>query len=337
MALTIKDIARESGYAVSTVSRALNDHPDVSAEAKAKIRALVEEKGFVPNSNARQLKQQAVKCIAVIVKGANNMLFSAILERAQAQIKQAGYAVIVSYLDEDADEVQQAAQLCRERKPLGILFLGGCPEYFNAAFLQVNVPSVLLTTPAEGLGFEQLSSVTTDDVAGAECAVRHLLEHGHREIGVVGGSLEGRDTSGLRYEGCLRALSQAGISFDKNTYYEKARFSFASAYRAMGRLLDKAPGITAVFTMSDVMAVGAIRALHDRGMRVPEDISVVGYDGIELAEYYSPKLATVRQSQEQLAARGVELLIDRIENGGGPVHETVPFELLEGESVRRIP
>ena len=104
----------------------------------------------------------------------------------------------------------------------------------------------------------------------------------------------------------------------------------------MGRLLDRAPGLTAVFAMSDVMAVGAVRALRDRGLEVPRDLSVVGFDGVELAEYYNPKLATVKQSQERLAVRGVEILINSIENGGDAVHETAPFELIEGESVRTL-
>lgn len=105
----------------------------------------------------------------------------------------------------------------------------------------------------------------------------------------------------------------------------------------MGRLLGPGARLTAVFAMSDVMAVGAVRALRDRGLGGPRrDLSVVGFDGVELAEYYNPKLATVKQSQERLAVRGVEILINSIENGGDAVHETAPFELIEGESVRTL-
>ena len=144
--LTIKDIARESGYAVSTVSRALNDHPDVSREAKEKIKAIVAAHKFVPNSNARQLKVQQNRSIIIVVKGAFNMFFAAILERMQSLISCSGYSAEVHYLDEDADEVLVGEQLQRERKPLGFIFLGGNTCSFEARFSAIAVPSVLATT-----------------------------------------------------------------------------------------------------------------------------------------------------------------------------------------------
>ena len=118
--------------------------------------------------------------------------------------------------------------------------------------------------------------------------------------------------------------------------YEKSRFSFDSAYRAMGRLVEKYPDLTAVFAMSDVTAIGAIRALRDRGYRVPEDISVIGFDGIALADYYNPKLTTIKQQYQILATRSVEILFGQIELKMDPVHELVPFELVNGESIREI-
>ena len=321
--MTIKDIARESGYAVSTVSRALNDHPDVSAETKARIQAVIDAHGFIPNNNAKHLKQTATKSIAIVVKGTSNMLFAPIVERMQDLIKSAGYTDVVYYLDEDSDEVRHALLLCREQKPLGLLFLGGNLSYFRENFSRIRVPSVLVTNPGGALGFPNLSSVSTDDAAAAGRAVDYLIDRGHTKIGVIGGDVGRSYTSQLRLEGCLRSFAARGVSY-------------ASAYRAMGRLLDRAPGLTAVFAMSDVMAVGAVRALRDRGLEVPRDLSVVGFDGVELAEYYNPKLATVKQSQERLAVRGVEILINSIENGGDAVHETAPFELIEGESVRTL-
>ena len=123
--MTIKDIARESGYAVSTVSRALNNHPDVSTQTKEKINAIVAAHQFVPNSNARQLKQQNSKSIAIIVKGSLNAFFAGIIEQMENWIAQTEYGVQVHYVEEDADELLAAEHLCRELKPLGILFLGG--------------------------------------------------------------------------------------------------------------------------------------------------------------------------------------------------------------------
>lgn len=116
--------------------------------------------------------------------------------------------------------------------------------------------------------------------------------------------------------------------------YEKAHFSFDSAYRGMNRLIEKYPDVTAVFAMSDVMAIGAIRALRDRGYEVPQDISVIGFDGTPLAEYYNPKLATVKQQYQTLATRSVEILFGQIELKKDAIYEMVPFELVSGESIR---
>lgn len=333
--VTIKDIARISGYAVSTVSRALNNHPDVSPEARAHIDQIVKEYGYIPNTNARQLKKQDTRNIGIVVKGTFNTLFSAIIEEMQAYIRRAGYTVITLYIDEvDTNEVEQALQLCHDRKLLGLLFLGGNEENFISTFPKIDIPSVLVTASAKSLAFHNLSSVSTDDILAAKCAVDYLIENGHTNVGVVGGSLQKSDISRMRYEGAKKSFEEHGLAFDVDKCYASARYSYNSAYRAMGRLLDENPTVTAVFAMSDVMAIGAIRAMRDKGLRVPEDISIVGFDGIELAEYYNPKLATIRQSQELLAKRGVEILIDRLENiTEYALHEITPFSLEKGESV----
>ena len=133
--VTIKDIARESGYSVSTVSRVLNNRNDVSPDARKKIEEVVASFNFVPNNNAKHLKQNNSKAIGVLVKGISNMLFASVVEEIQRMIEKTEYTLVVSYLDEDADEVEQAILLCRERKPLGLLFLGGNPEYFHREWL----------------------------------------------------------------------------------------------------------------------------------------------------------------------------------------------------------
>lgn len=334
--VTIKDIARESGYSISTVSRVLNHRNDVSPDAKAAIEEVVEKFHFVPNNNAKHLKQNNSKTIGVLVKGISNMLFFSIVEEIQQMIEKTEYTLSVSYLDEDDNEVQQAIQLCRERKPLGLLFLGGNPEYFESEFEKLDVPCVLVTNRANNMSFENLSSVATDDIAAAKCAVDILFEQGHKEIGILGGNVEKSHTSHQRYLGCLKSFSEHEREMDLELCYEKARFSFDSAYRAMGRLIKKYPNLTAVFAMSDVMAIGAIRALRDMNYRIPEDISVIGFDGTALAEYYNPKLATIKQQYQTLATRGVEILFGQIELKKGPIHEIVPFEFISGESIRNM-
>jgi LacI family transcriptional regulator len=334
--VTIKDVARESGYSISTVSRVLNHRNDVSPDARKKIEEVVEQFNFVPNNNAKHLKQSNSKSIGVMVKGISNMLFASIVEEIQRTIEKTEYTLVVSYLDEDADEVEQAMLLCRERKPLGLLFLGGNPEHFKRGFAGVDVPSVLVTNRANQMDFENLSSVATDDIAAACCAVDALFDAGHEKIGILGGNIEYSYTSRQRYKGCTKSFEKHGISINEEQCYEKVRFSFDSACRGMKRLIEKYPELTAVFAMSDVMAIGAIRALRDMGYRVPEDISVIGFDGTELAEYYNPRLATIKQQYQTLAVRSIEILFGQIELKKEPIHELVPFEFASGESIRKL-
>jgi len=333
--MTIKDIARLSGCGVATVSRVLNNHPDVSEETRNRVMAVVEQYDFQPNNNAKHLKQQAGTSIAVVVKGTQNMLFADLVEQVQALLRSSDRDAVVYYLDEEANEVAYALQLCRERKPLGILFLGGNLDFFRESFGQITIPCVLLTNTAAELGFTNLSSLTTDDRAAAACAVEHLLELGHRRIGLLGGNWDCSQIAYSRVLGCRDSLQRYGVPFDPGTY-ESCRYSMEEGYEAVGRLLARNPDLTAIFAVSDVMAMGAIRALQDMGKRVPEDISVVGYDGIAMGKYTIPRLTTVRQDTRRLAERGVELLLDSLQRQRRPVHTVIPFQLIAGESVAAL-
>lgn len=334
--MTIKDIARESGYAVGTVSRVLNNQPDVSERARRKIMEVVEKHHFKLNSNAKHLKQQVSNGIAIIVKGNQNMLFASIVEQMQGMIREKGFACLIYYIGEMEDEMEQALRVLVERRPMGILFLGSNLAYFQERFSSVEVPCVLVTNSAETLGFDNLSSVSTDDSMAAFAAVEYLVKLGHQKIGVLGGQLEKSRAAITRYMGCVKAFEQYGIVFDSSKQYEPALFSIAQGYAAMRNLWERVPDITAVFAMSDTMAIGAVRAIKDKGLRVPEDVSVVGFDGIELGNYLIPKLTTVRQDRENIARRSVEILLDNISEGTGAVHEVVPFQIIAGESTRAI-
>lgn len=333
--MTIKDIAREAGYGVATVSRVLNGSPNVSEKARREIMEVVRRNNFRLNTNAKMLKQRASSGVAVIVKGAQNMLFPSILERLQRLLEENGHSCIISYLDESADEVAEAARLCREIRPEGIMFLGGDTDHFRAGFSAVTIPCVLITSSAEALDFGNLSSITTDDSFAAECAIEHLMSLGHRHIGVLGGNSADSYPAARRLNGCRRAFERHRVVFDEERHLASSKFSLTDGYAAMGRLLDSMPEVTAVFAMSDVTAIGAIRAIRDRGLRVPEDISVMGFDGIDLGGYLTPKLTTVRQDSDFLAEGSVRLLLHAISTGAAS-HEIVPFTVTPGESARSI-
>ena len=335
--MTIKDIARLSGCGVATVSRVLNHHPDVSEKTRQKVMAVVEEHGFQPNNNAKHLKQQTGTSIAILVKGTQNMLFADLVEQIQALLERRDRDAAVYYLDEDANEVAYASQLCRERKPAGILFLGGDLEFFQASFQHLKVPCVLLTNSARDLGFENLSSLTTDDEQAAYEVIDYLAQKGHRAIGVLGGNWSSASQiSYRRLQGCKRAFERWALPFDPERQAEPSRYSMAEAYAATQRLLGRCPELTAIFAMSDVMAVGVIRALRDLGKRVPEDISVVGYDGISMGRYTIPRLTTICQDTRSLAEQGVDLLLHNMMGTCPSVHGVVPFRLLDGESVAEL-
>lgn len=334
--MTIKDIAKESGYAVGTVSRVLNNHPDVSEKARKTIMAVVEKHHFKLNSNAKHLKQQASSGIAIIVKGSQNMLFASIVERLQRLISEKKYASFIYYIGEEENEVERAERVCLERHPLGILFLGSDLEFFKERFDRLEIPCVLVTNSAAELGFDNLSSVSTDDEAGAQAAVAHLLKLGHRNIGILGGYMEKSHAAHTRYKGCEKAFAEQGMKLEPGLQYRSAFFSMEEGYHAMEQLFEQMPDLTAVFAMADVLAVGAIRAIRDRELRVPEDVSVIGFDGIELGNYLSPRLTTVRQARERIADRSLEILLSDIAGERPAVHELLPFDIVEGESAAKI-
>ena len=334
--MTIKDLAAQTGYSVGTISRVLNNQPHVSVQAREAILRAAEESGFQLNANAQQLKQQHGNTIIAICKGAGNELFNSLLVALQSRIDQTEYPLVVDYIDENENEVRRAVWLCREKKPRGILFLGGNQENFRREFHLISQPCVLVTSSANRLPFRNLSSVTSDDALAARLAVEHLAALGHRKIVVIGGQRDKSDTTALRYAGCQAAFRDHGIAFDEEQDYETCRFSFEGGFRAAQALLERDRDFTALFAMSDVMAIGAIRALKDAGKRVPEDVSVMGLDGLDMGQYTLPRLSTVSQSVETLAQESLTLLCQAIEEGASARHETIPVTLLEKESVRTL-
>ena len=334
--MTIKDLAARTGYAVGTVSRALNNHPNVSDTARRTILKAAEECGFELNVNAKQLKQQYSNTILVLIKGIANELFAEMLESIQTLVARTRYDLSVDYMDEDMNEVTRAVQLCREKKPRGLLFLGGNRANFIKDFGKIDLPAVLVTSDASDLPFPNLSSVSTDDLEAARRAIDTLISLGHRRIAVIGGHRQISDTSRLRYEGCLRSFQAHGIDFDPLRDYQGVRFSCQDGYEATKALLASGRKYTAIFAVADVMAIGAIRALWECGKRVPEDVSVMGVDGLPLGMYLVPQLSTISQSVGKIAMRSVEILLDAIETGAPAIHETVPFAVHKRESIQQI-
>jgi LacI family transcriptional regulator len=335
MAVTIKDIARLSGYSIGTVSRVINNQRDVSEAAIQKIQAVIEEVGYQPNSNARHLKRLRSLAVTVFVKGTNNLFLTELLEHLQEYLKDAGEKVNVVFLDESANEVETAIVECNERHPKGLIFLGADLNHFRSDFGKINVPSVLIAAYGADLGFDNLSSFCTDDYIGGYTAVKKLLEKGHRDIAVIGGFLtdEYYQTSTSRLNGALKALSEEGIALDRNRKYIQSSFSIEDGYHNFYTAYKNGLRCTALFALSDMIALGVLRAACDLGLRVPDDISIIGFDGIETVNYSIPRISTIRQDTGVLAKKGADDLLLRMQYSRNPVHERLPFQFIDGESI----
>ena len=334
--MTIKDLANQTGYSVGTISRVLNNQPNVSEKARKAVLEAVNSCGFQLNTNAQQLKQQRSNNILVLVKGSSNQLFGSLVEATQRRVAGSPYHLVVDYMDEDHNEVLRAVQLCREKKPQGMVFLGGNRQNFLADFQRIDVPCVLITSDASDLPFDNLCSVCCDEELAVKQTMERLIQMGHRSIGIIGGYLDRSDTSRRRFEGCDAAFREHGMEFDAQVDYASARFSYAEGYRAAKELAACRKRYTAVFCMADVMAMGAIRALADSGLRVPEDVSVVGFDGLPIGEFIVPRLSTIGQSVEALAQRGIELLRSNIEGKHICAHEIIPAQIQWKESTKPV-
>ena len=336
--MTIKDIAERCGVSVSTVSRVLNNHPDVSAANRERVLAVVQELHYVPNNSARDLVKPAADSIGLVVRGVGNPFFTGIIRAIERMITEAGYTMVLHQIQSGEDELRAGAELARSKRLLGLILLGGCFDYTPEQTASLGIPFVCCTyTNSFGtLEQEDYSSVSIDDQQAAYRAVRLLTDHGHRKIGVILDSVCDHSISQLRYNGYCQALEDSGIDLDPDLVEETVTFEMSDGYAAMEKLLARRDDFTAVFVISDAMAVAAMKALHDHGKRVPEDCSVVAIDGIDMSAYFVPTLTTLVQPQRELGENSVRILVDMIEGRAKNRHIQLNTQLRRGESVRGL-
>lgn len=327
----ITDIAALAGVSVSTVSRVLNNHPDVSDPTRRKVRRVMEEHSFIPNNSARSLKRESLKAVGVIVKGFDNPFFNRMLTIIQTELEREGYLALLRQIDPGQNEADAAASLVKDQKPRGLIFLGGNVQHRHDKLTLLNVPFVTVTiTVRSGLDRERFSSVTIDDYAESYAVMERVLNAGHRNVGIIGYLPEDESVSRLRLQGFLQALNDRGLDGNGSVAYAGS-FSLKGGSAAARELLDRAP-VTCMLCISDVLALGAMRALHDTGRRIPQDVSVIGFDGIDMGRYTIPSLATVRQPDQDMAYRSVRLLMDRLHRKTPHRHLVFRAEFQNGES-----
>ncbi len=332
---TIKDIAKLSGVGVSTVSRVLNGKPDVGEQTRLKVLEIVEKCNYSPNNNAKNLKQRETKNIAVIIRGKSSAFLNSIIQEMTQLSREYKQNFIFEYIDEEADEYQVAKQLVTEKKVEGLIFLGGCALSNYQAVLDLKIPCVYSTVSADGYSHKRISSVSIDDYQAGRKAIEHLLSKGHKKIAIITSAPYSDDSIGRRYKGAISALKDNGIHFD-DKYMIESNFSLDSAYKAVFKNKDLLKEVTAIFALSDIMAMGASRAIIDAGYKIPNDISIMGFDGIEVTKYFIPTITTIKQPEKTLASESIRLIVESIQADGLDEHVVLNAALVQGESVKDI-
>ena len=329
---TIRDVAQLAGVSVTTVSRVLNHRPDVNAATREKVERVMVECNFVGNANARSLKQLDGDVAALILRGRSNPFLSGLAETMLQFAREADVSFLMESIDEKDDEFQTALRLMHEKRARGFIFIGSRLDARLEVLRGQDVPMVFATVNAINAGLPRAASVSIDDRRMGREAMEMLIRAGHTKIAIFGGSRNQGDGLADRYIGAREACEQAGVPFDETRYVE-TRFSLEDAYNAARNFFATRSDTTAVFAMSDMVAMGVIRALRDINRRVPEDVSVVGFDGVEMGKYFIPSLSTIVQPQEEIARQSVDVLLDMMEKDGSARHLTVTAAPLLRESI----
>ncbi|MFF3493201.1 LacI family DNA-binding transcriptional regulator [Streptomyces sp. NPDC002795] len=316
----IKDVAREAGVSVGTVSNVINRPEAVADATRARVQAAIERLGYVRSESARQLRAGRSRIIGLLVLDMGNPFFVDVARGAERAARDTGLGVMVCNSAQSPVEEADYLSLFAEQRVRGVLLTpaeatGPTVE----AFRRHDIPFVLVDRVAEGA---TECSVSVDDVNGGALAVRHLIDAGHRSIAYVSGPRTLNQVEDRR-QGALRALNEAGLPSSVLRELPTERLDVAAGRDAGARLLGLTERPTAVFCANDLLALGVLQSLYAAGVRVPDDIAIVGYDDIEFAAAAAVPLTSVRQPAVHMGALAADLLLEEIEAADEPgrVHE----------------
>ena len=307
----IKDVALRAGVSVTTVSHVVNGTRFVKDNARLRVEEAVRELGYVPSGVARSLKHNTTHTFGMLIPNNSNPYFAEILRGLEHRCFAAGYNIILCNSNDDAARQASYLRVLAEKRIDGLVLVTAHRDSaLLTALRELKIPVVLLDREVPGLACDL---VEVDHVTGGLLATRHLLELGHPWVACLSGPPE-LSPSSQRRAGWKRALAEAGVERREGDL-ARGDFSARGGYLAMQALLKRKPRPSAVFVCNDLMAFGALAAAHEAGIAVPERLSIVGFDDIELAAFSTPALTTVAQPKQQMGAMAAELLLERLQTG----------------------
>ncbi|MDR2738732.1 MAG: LacI family transcriptional regulator [Treponema sp.] len=327
----LEDIARQAGVSTSTVSRVVNGKKYINSEKRAEILKLVEENGYIPNKAARNMAMQRSFTVGIVIPDAFNIFQRQLFSIIERYLNSFGYHTTFFFVKFDSSSEKECLNRLKAEQIDGVIMLHELkyPAFYDyAAKMSLPVVSTLCNS-------DNLPTIKINDRLAAAEAVNHLLSLGHKKINLICGS--GFSFGDERIKGYYDALAAAGIDRDENRVVCVRQYSSEFGTYGMKELLLRSRDFTALFAASDEIALGAIRVLKDEGLRVPEDVSVIGFDNIESSNYYIPRLTTIHQPIEEIGEQAARSLHRRITGGINLDSEIIiPHKLIIRESTRSI-
>lgn len=328
---TIRDVAARAGVSHQTVSRVINQDARVSPKTRSKVEEAIRELDYAPNAIARLLATGATHTLACLSPNLTDYTFASLIEGAESEARQQGYYVISASAPDAASFRQLVEQLVHTRRVDGLMVIN---PYIDERYHYLPANTALVFLGAEARD-AQIDSVVLDEKAAGALAARHLLALGHTSIAQLTGPLR-EDCSQGRLAGFAQALDEAGIGVDPELVRE-GDWSATSGFECVQSLIEQGRSFSGLFAQNDRMAVGAIRALQQAGLGVPQDVSVIGFDDMPLASYFDPSLTSIRQDMFLMGRKAAQLLIQAILQPYLP-RQTVhlPVELVERSSTAAL-
>lgn len=336
--VTIQDVARRAGVSTATVSRAIAMPDRVTEATREAVFSAIRETGYTPNAAARSLRAKSTRMVLVLLPGIGNSFFTPVLNALEEVFSEAGYGVLIGYTRDSRSRETHYAGLIRAGQVDGVLVVTGQLSR-DEQFLAIPdlVPMSLMFSEIPGT--EQFSVFDVANRQASAVMVRHLIEAGHRRIAHIAGPAHNLEST-ERMRGYCEALQAAGLPIEADLIWEGAgNFDFASGDRAAARYFAAAERPTAVFAAADEIALGFMRALKNRGIDIPQDVSVAGFDDTEYAVHYDPALTTMRQPRTEMGRLAATDMLRRMTAKSEAIptsHLRLPCELVIRESVRRL-